>query len=135
MSVGSRVTRRKQKSAIAAKARNKKTTAALILANSQRSSDREKEAEAWARTSAPVFIPSGMWDGIVATSRFREPWRVKAHVTASDERPTSQPHNAMRSREATQDGRVLRRHRRRWKIERLFAWLHNFRRIVIRWDY
>ncbi|HXX13860.1 MAG TPA: transposase, partial [Candidatus Eremiobacteraceae bacterium] len=34
-----------------------------------------------------------------------------------------------------QDGRVLRRYRRRWKIERLFAWLHNFRRVVIRWEY
>ena len=26
----------------------------------------------------------------------------------------------------TQDGRSLRRYRRRWKVERLFAWLHNF---------
>jgi transposase len=33
----------------------------------------------------------------------------------------------------TQDGRVLRRYRRRWKVERLFAWLHNYRRIVVRW--
>src|SRR5439155_443191 len=45
------------------------------------------------------------------------------------------PHNSARSRKATQDGRVLRRYRRRWKIERLFAWLHNFRRVVIRWEY
>jgi len=45
------------------------------------------------------------------------------------------PHHPMRSRKATQDGRVLRRYRRRWKIERLFAWLHNFRRVVIRWEY
>jgi transposase len=36
---------------------------------------------------------------------------------------------------ATQDGRPLRRYRRRWKVERLIAWLHNFRRIVVRWDY
>ena len=49
--------------------------------------------------------------------------------------PLVAPHNSRRSREATQDGRVLRRYRRRWKIERLFAWLHNFRRIVIRWEY
>lgn len=34
----------------------------------------------------------------------------------------------------TQDGRPLRRYKRRWKIERLFAWLHNFRRLVIRYD-
>lgn len=35
----------------------------------------------------------------------------------------------------TQDGRPLRRYRRRWKIERLFAWLYNFRRLVTRWEY
>jgi transposase len=45
------------------------------------------------------------------------------------------PHRSRRNRKATQDGRVLRRYRRRWKIERLFAWLHNFRRVVIRWEY
>lgn len=33
-----------------------------------------------------------------------------------------------------QDGRPLRRYRRRWKVERCFAWLHNFRRLVVRWD-
>ena len=30
-----------------------------------------------------------------------------------------------RGRAKTQDGRPLRRAKRRWKIERLFAWLHN----------
>ena len=25
--------------------------------------------------------------------------------------------------------------KRRWKVERLFAWLHKFRRIVVRCDY
>jgi transposase len=34
----------------------------------------------------------------------------------------------------SQDGRALRRKRRRWKIERLFAWFHNYRRIVTRWE-
>jgi transposase len=38
-------------------------------------------------------------------------------------------------RQLTQDGRCLRRARRRWKIERLFAWLHNSRRVVTRWEY
>lgn len=33
-----------------------------------------------------------------------------------------------------QDGRALRRARRRWKVERLFAWLKNFRRLVTRWE-
>ena len=31
-------------------------------------------------------------------------------------------------------GRPLRRAKRRWKIERLFAWLHNCRRMVTRWE-
>jgi len=45
------------------------------------------------------------------------------------------PHKANRKKAATQDGRELRRYVRRWKVERLFAWLHNFRRIVTRWEY
>ena len=45
------------------------------------------------------------------------------------------PHKSNRRRPKTQDGRKLRRYCRRWKIERLFAWLHNFRRLVTRWEY
>ncbi|HZC43447.1 MAG TPA: transposase [Acidobacteriaceae bacterium] len=26
-------------------------------------------------------------------------------------------------------------YRKRWKLERLFAWMHNFRRLVTRWEY
>lgn len=44
------------------------------------------------------------------------------------------PHRSNRVKPKTQDGRALRRYRRRWKIERLFAWLHNFRRLVVRWE-
>lgn len=39
-----------------------------------------------------------------------------------------------RVRPKTQDGRPLRRYRRRWKIERLVAWLGNFRRLVVRYE-
>jgi transposase len=45
------------------------------------------------------------------------------------------PHKGNRKSKRTQDGRTLRRYTRRWKIERLFAWLQNFRRIVTRWEY
>ena len=45
------------------------------------------------------------------------------------------PHRENRSRPATQDGRALRRYRRRRKIERLFAWLQNFRRLVVRYEH
>jgi transposase len=45
------------------------------------------------------------------------------------------PHVRGRRRQPTQDGRPLRRYRKRWRVERLFAWLHWFRRLVIRWEY
>ena len=32
------------------------------------------------------------------------------------------------------DGRELRRYKRRWKVERTFAWLGNFRRLVVRYE-
>ena len=44
------------------------------------------------------------------------------------------PHRCNRTRPATQDGRPLRRYRRRWKVERTFAWLGNFRRLVVRFE-
>ena len=44
------------------------------------------------------------------------------------------PHKANRRKQPTQDGRSLRRYKRRWKVERLFAWLHNFRRLVVRYE-
>ncbi len=43
------------------------------------------------------------------------------------------PHRRNR-RNSTQDGRRLKRYRRRWKIERLFASLRNFRRLVVRYE-
>ena len=45
------------------------------------------------------------------------------------------PHRRGRKKSSTQDGRKLRRYRRRWKVERLFAWLQNFRRLVVRYEY
>lgn len=44
------------------------------------------------------------------------------------------PHRSNRKIK-TQDGRELRRYKRRWKVERFFAWLHNFRRLVVRYEY
>lgn len=31
--------------------------------------------------------------------------------------------------------RELRCYRRQWKVERLFVWMHNFCRLVTRWEY
>ena len=41
----------------------------------------------------------------------------------------------LRSRRTkVQDRRKLRRYRRRWQMERAFAWLGNFRRLVVRYE-
>jgi transposase len=42
--------------------------------------------------------------------------------------------NRCNKRVKTQDGRRLRRYKRRWKIERTIAWLQNFRRLVVRYE-
>jgi transposase len=44
------------------------------------------------------------------------------------------PHCKNRRRPCTRDGRTLRRYKRRWKIARLFSWLQNFRRLVVRYE-
>jgi transposase len=44
------------------------------------------------------------------------------------------PHRKNRTRPSRQDGRPLRRYRRRWIIERTIAWLGNFRRLLVRWE-
>jgi transposase len=45
------------------------------------------------------------------------------------------PHRSNRKPEnKTQDGRPLRRYRRRWTVERTIAWFQNFRRLCIRWE-
>ncbi len=45
------------------------------------------------------------------------------------------PHRNNRTKPSLNDGRMLRRYRKRWKIERTFAWLGNFRRLLVRYDY
>jgi transposase len=45
------------------------------------------------------------------------------------------PHRENRAKESVNDGRVLRRYKRRYKVERSISWLHNFRRLITRWEY
>ena len=44
------------------------------------------------------------------------------------------PHRKNRTAEPTNDGRKMRRDKRRWKVERTFAWLHSYRRTVTRFE-
>ena len=42
------------------------------------------------------------------------------------------PHRRNRVRPPLQDGRSLRRYRRRWIVERTFAWFGAYRRLLVR---
>jgi len=45
------------------------------------------------------------------------------------------PHRRNRVKPRTQDGRRLRRHERRFQVERFFAWIQWQRRLLVRWEY
>ncbi|NCT77109.1 MAG: IS5 family transposase [Chitinophagaceae bacterium] len=45
------------------------------------------------------------------------------------------PRRSNRKSKPAQDGRCLRRYRNRWKVERLFAWIHNYRCCYVRYEY
>jgi len=44
------------------------------------------------------------------------------------------PHRKNRKKLKTQDGRIFRRYKRRWIVERFFAWMKNKRRLLSRWE-
>jgi transposase len=44
------------------------------------------------------------------------------------------PHRKDRKRPPTNDGRRMRRYRRRYVVERTFAWLQSFRRVATRYE-
>jgi transposase len=45
------------------------------------------------------------------------------------------PHRKGRTRKVRQDGRKLRRYRRRWIVERTISWLGQFRRLLVRHEH
>jgi len=77
------------------------------------------------RAKPERMIGDSAYDSDPLDQRLREKHRIRLIA----------PHKRNRRRKNTQDGRELRRYCHRWKIERLFAWLHNFRRLVTRWEY
>ena len=70
----------------------------------------------------PRLIADKAWDGAVLQRRLKEERGIDLIA----------PKKSNSSRK--QDGRKLRRYKRRWKIERLFAWLKRWRRIATRWE-
>ena len=80
---------------------------------------------AWTRSVPRRLVADRAYDSDPLDERLRQERAVELIA----------PHRSNRSRPRTQDGRPLRRYKRRWKIERLFAWLQNFRRLVVRYEY
>ncbi len=76
------------------------------------------------RTPPARLIGDKAYDSAPLARRLRQLYRAELIVPDRDNRRCP----------ATQDGRRLRRMRRRWKVERLFAWLQYFRRVLIRWE-
>ena len=73
----------------------------------------------------PRLIADKAWDSGKHAKRLAEERNIEL---IAPKRTGKNPSNR------SQDGRPLRRYRRRWKVERLFAWLKQFRRISTRWE-
>lgn len=77
-------------------------------------------------TLPPKLIGDKAWDS------------SKAQRSLHDERNIeliAPKRGGQRASKRKQDGRALRRARRRWKVERLFSWWKAFRRLSCRWEH
>jgi transposase len=45
------------------------------------------------------------------------------------------PHRKNRTKPSRNDGRKMRRYKRRYVVERTFGWLHSYRRLLVRHEY
>ena len=80
-----------------------------------------------------VQVPEAPWivpDYVVADRGYDADWLRDALEERGMELVC--PHRRGRKRPSRQDGRTLRRYKRRWIVERTFAWLGNFRRLLVR---
>lgn len=86
--------------------------------------------------AAPAAIPPeiAVPDGVpVIADRAYDSDGLRRHL-AEEGFTLIAPHRKNRTREPTNDGRRMRRYARRWKIERTFAWLHSYRRVITRYE-
>jgi transposase len=80
-----------------------------------------------------VHVPDAPWivpDYVVADRGYDADWLRDSLEDRGMELVC--PHRGGRKRPSRQDGRTLRRYKRRWIVERTFAWLGNFRRLLVR---
>jgi transposase len=79
---------------------------------------------------AGVLVPPGV---PVVADRAYDSDPLRADL-ADDGFTLVAPHRRNRKRPPTADGRRLRRYKRRWIVERTFAWVHSYRRVVTRFE-
>jgi len=84
-----------------------------------------------ALNDVPVSIPPGT---PVIADRGHDSDELRDDIEDEGLQPII-PHRRGRVRSSRNDGRRLRRYRRRYVIERTNAWLHCYRGLAVRWAY
>jgi transposase len=90
----------------------------------------EQELLVPAINDVPVAIPEGT---PVVADKGHDSDALRDDLEAEGLVPVI-PHRKNRVRPSRNDGRRLRRYRRRWKVERTNAWLHCYRAVAVRWS-
>jgi len=78
------------------------------------------------RSFAPEKVQRLIYDRAADSNALRQQLADRGIDLIAPENP--------RRKQRVQDRRKLRRYRRRWKMERTFAWIGNYRRLVVRYE-
>jgi transposase len=92
-----------------------------------------------ARLAVPALasIPAGVlvpWDVPVLADRAYDSDPLRDEL-ADDGYRLLAPHRHNRTRPSRNDGRRMRRYRRRYVVEHAFGWLHSYRRVMVRQEW
>jgi IS5 family transposase len=99
--------------------------------------DAADTAEAKLAAPALATIPEGVavgWGVPVVADRGYDSDPLRDRLWADGYRLLA-PHRRNRKRPRRNDGRRMRRYRRRFLVERTNAWLHSYRRVVVRYEW
>jgi transposase len=91
------------------------------------------------RLAEPVLatIPSGVsipWEVPVVADRGYDSDPLREDL-ATDGYRLLAPHRKNRTKPSANDGRRMRRYRRRYVVERTIGWLHAYRRVLVRHEW
>ena len=86
-----------------------------------------------ALATIPAGVPVG-WDVPVVADRGYDSDPLRDRLAEGGYRLLA-PHRRNRTRPSRNDGRRMRRYRRRFLVERTNAWLHSYRRVIVRYEW